>query len=127
MTHSPASEQVFQVVVLHAPEHPQLDVGQRAHGERNALFCQPFDQGVILHTAHAVVDAFHLEQVQRFVDVFGRALLAGMRRRAQAFGAGAREHALELRRRMAALGGIQADRGEIPACRAGLVAAFANA
>ena len=56
----------------------QLDVRQRADGERNLFLDQPVNQSLVLGAAHAVIDAARLEHVERFPDVGGRPLLAGM-------------------------------------------------
>ena len=54
-----------------------------------------------------VVDAHHLEQVQRLHDVVGRAFLAGMGNARKAGLAGHGKHALELVRRVALLRAVQ--------------------
>src|SRR6185436_16465968 len=102
-------EQPLQVVLFEAPEHLQLHVRQRAHRERHALRAQARDQRRLLLAAHAMVDAHHLQEIERLLDVLGRALLAGVGEGHQALAAGPLEHALEFRRRMALLRGIEPD------------------
>jgi predicted outer membrane lipoprotein len=78
-------EQFGQVVLRQIVfEHAQLDVGQRAHRERHALARQALHQGRVLGAAHAVVDALHLQHVERGADVGRRALLARMGHQVQA-------------------------------------------
>src|SRR5690606_1720444 len=65
-------------------------------------------QAFVLDGAHAVVDTLDLQQVEGFPDVLGWAFLASVRDGLEAFGAGALEDALELARRVALLGAVQA-------------------
>ncbi len=60
-----------------------------------------------------MVHAVDVQQVQRLADVFGRAFLARVGAQLQAQFARGGEDALELRRRVADLGGIQSDADEV--------------
>ena len=64
-----------------------------------------------------MVDALHLQQVQRGPDVGRRPLLAGVRDQVQAQLAAAREDARELLGRVADLAGVEADADELVAKR----------
>ena len=81
----------------------------------------------ILVAAHAVIDALDLEQVERLADVRGGAFLAGVRDRAQAEARAPCEHALELRRRVAALAGVEADADEARSRNGSAASSVANA
>jgi len=65
---------------------------------------EPPDQGLVLHGAHAVVDARDAEQIERLPDVARRPLLAGMGGEKEARVTRTREHARELPRRISPLG-----------------------
>ncbi len=56
-----------------------------------------------------MVDAVDMKDVERFIDIFRRAFLAGVGGEFQAHHAGAREHVAELRRRMTDFRRIEAD------------------
>ena len=62
----------------HVAHDAQLEVRERADGQRHALADQPLDQRRILERAVAVVDAVDVQEVERLPDVVGRSLLAGM-------------------------------------------------
>jgi hypothetical protein len=94
-------------------EDAQLDVGQRAHRQRHARRRQALHQRRVFGAAHAVVDALHLQHVQRSLDVGRRAFFAGMGHEVQAEFAAAREHARELLRRVAAFAAVQAHADEV--------------
>src|SRR5262245_25170544 len=76
-------------------DHAQPHVGERADGQRDLLTRQPPDQRLILHGAHAVIDARDAKQVERLPDVARRPLLPGMGGEKKARVAGAGEHVLE--------------------------------
>ena len=65
VTLRPAREQVGEVVVGEPVEDAQLEVRQRADGQRDALAREPLDQRRVLDAAHAVVDALGVQQVER--------------------------------------------------------------
>src|SRR6185369_7959004 len=69
----------------------------------------------------AVIDALDLQEIERLSDIVGRPLLAGMGDGMQAEPAGAGEHALEFRRRMALLGRIEPDADDALAPRQRLI------
>jgi hypothetical protein len=46
-------------------DHAQLEVRQRAHGERDPIAHEALDERRILVAAHAVIDALDLEEIQR--------------------------------------------------------------
>ena len=117
-------QQGLEVVLLHGLEHAQLDVGQRADSQRGALASQTFDQFRIFDAAHAVVDAFHVQHVQRVDDVFGRALFACVGHQVQAQLLAARENAGEFFGWMASLAGVQPDADEEVAIRQRLLQGF---
>ena len=79
-------------------DHPQAQIGERTHGERNAVTREAPHQSVVLHRANAVVDPRDSKQIERFPDVARRPLLAGMGRQKEPRVAGAAEHTLELAR-----------------------------
>src|SRR5262245_9965381 len=87
----------------------QPQVGEWTNGQRHLLTCESADQRLILERAVAVVDAPDTEQVERLPDVARRSLLAGMRRQEEARVTGAREHPLELARRVPGLRRIEPD------------------
>ena len=101
----------------HRLEYAQLDVGQRTDGQRHALRRQTLDQRLALDAAHAVVNALHLEHVERAFDVRRRTLLASMRHQFQPQLAGAGKDAAKLLRRMAALATVESDADEQLAVR----------
>ena len=68
-----------------------------------------------------MVDALDFQEIERLPDIIGRPLLAGMRYGMQAKAAGAGEHALELRRRMALLRRVETDADDAIAPRQRLV------
>src|SRR3546814_20261106 len=84
----------------------ELEVRERADGERHALGREARDERGVLEAAVAMVDAVDLEQVERLMHIFGRPLLAGVRDDPEPDGAGARKDALEFRWRMADFGRI---------------------
>ena len=88
----------------------ELEVGERADGERHLLARQPLDQSRVLERAVAMVEPVDLQNVERLVDIIGRTFLAGMGDALQPERGGRREDPRELRRRMAELGGIEPDR-----------------
>ena len=90
-------------------DHPQPDVGQRTDRERDALAREPIDQRLVLHRAHAVIDARDTELIERFPYVARRAFLAGMGGEKKARVARAGEDMLELTRRIAFLRRIEPD------------------
>src|SRR5260221_185314 len=63
----------------------------------------------IFFAAHTMVDAGHLEVVERFKDVSGRAFLAGMRDGEETLSSRSPEYRREFRRRMAHFGRVQSD------------------
>ena len=65
-------------VLLERVDDPQLDVRERADGQRDPIGLEPLNQATILQAAHAVIDPLGAEQVERLPDVLGRALLAGV-------------------------------------------------
>src|SRR3546814_14991040 len=87
----------------------ELEVRERADGERHALGREARDERGVLEAAVAMVDAVDLEQVERLMHIFGRPLLAGVRDDPEPDGAGAREDALEFRWRMADFGRVETD------------------
>ena len=99
-------------MILDARVDAEFHIRQRTHGQRYAPTCQTLDQGGVFLAAHAVIDARHLEQVERFVNIFRRAFLTRMRDGEESLCARALEYGLEFRRRMAALGRIEADSGD---------------
>ena len=56
----------------------ELEVGERADGERHLLAREPLGQRRVLERAVAVVEPVDLEDVERLVDISGRPFLAGM-------------------------------------------------
>ena len=90
-------------------DHAELEVGQWADRQGHALVRQPPDQAGVLHGAVAVVDAIDVQQVQRLMHIGRWPLLAGVGAQLQAHVPGAGEDALELGRRVADLGGVEAD------------------
>ena len=70
---------------------------------------QPRDQHRILKRTVAVIDPVDAQDVERFVDIGGRALLAGVRAQQQPGFRRCFEHARELRRWMPHLGRIEPD------------------
>jgi hypothetical protein len=59
-----------------------------------------------------VIDAVHLEQVERLVDVGGWAFFAGVRDGEQTLASGAREHSREFPGRMTRFRRIEPDRAD---------------
>ena len=101
-------QQALQVVLGHVVHHTQLQVGQRAHRERGAFARQALHQGRVVFGLHAVVDAFHLQHIERAVDIGRRTFLAGVGHGVQAQRAGAGEHVCELLGWVAQFARIQA-------------------
>ena len=66
-------------MLLEPGEDAQLDIGERAHGQRHPLGRQTVDEPRILDAAHPVIDPLDPEHVERLPDVLGRPLLAGVR------------------------------------------------
>src|SRR5882757_4693694 len=93
-------------------EDLQLDVRQRAHRQRYALLPEPCYQFRILFTADAMIDALDPQDIERLVNVRRRPLLAGMRHGEQALAPCSLEHGGEFRRRVTALGRIEAYRSD---------------
>src|SRR3546814_5269967 len=56
----------------------ELEVRQRADGERHALGRETRDECGVFEAAVAMVDPVDLVQVERLMDIFGRALFAGV-------------------------------------------------
>ena len=110
-------EQLFHRVVGQVVNHAEFQVGQRTHGQRRAAFRQFGHQHRVLQATHTVVDAFGLQQLQRFPDVFGRTFFACVRDDAQTQFTAAREHAHKLLGRMVHLAGIQPHADEVFAVR----------
>src|SRR3546814_2881483 len=78
----------------------ELEVRQRADGERHALGRETRDECGVFEAAVAMVDPVDLEQVERLMDIFGRALFAGVGDDLEAQFLRTGEDAFELRRRM---------------------------
>ena len=113
-----AVEHLSDRVVGQVVEDAELHVRQWADRERNLLVDQPVHQRLVLHAPDPVVDAPHVQQVEGFTDVCGRALLPRVRHRQQPFRSRPVEHRLELRRRVPGLRGVESDRRERVAMRA---------
>ena len=96
-------------MIDHVVHDAELEVGQRADREGQALVDDAADERVVFQRAVAVVDAVDLEQVQRLPDVLRRAFFAGVGDAQQAALMGGGKDALELLRRMADLGAVEAD------------------
>ena len=105
----------------------ELEVGERADGERHLLARQPLDQGGVLERAVAVVEPVDLAGCRAPRGHSGRAFLAGMGDALQAERGGGGEDPGELRRRMAELGGVEADRRRSGRARASPASSVANA
>ncbi|RMO43578.1 hypothetical protein ALQ43_05327 [Pseudomonas savastanoi pv. glycinea] len=103
-----ALEHVEDVVLGHVVEHAELGVGQRADGQRDLFVDDALHQSLVFNGAYTVVDALDLQQVQCFPDVFRRAFFSGVGDGQEALAAGAIKYALELARRVAHLGAIEA-------------------
>src|SRR5215831_20530956 len=101
--HQPLVQHSQQRMLRKVRDHPQPDVGQRTDRERDALAREPIDQRLVLHRAHAVVDARDTELIERFPYVARRAFLAGMGGEKKARVARAGEDMLELAWRIAFL------------------------
>ena len=97
------------VVLVERGKDLQPHVGEGTNGEGDLVGHQPFDQAVVLKATHAVIDAPRLQHSEGFPDVFGRALLAGVRHPRKAHQAGLREDPAELGGRVADLGRVEAD------------------
>ncbi len=95
----------------------EADVGEGTDGERDAVAGKAGDQFRVLEAADAVVDALGVEDVEGVGDVGGRALLAGVGDGVEPHGAGAGEDAGKSFRRVAALGGVEADAEDAVALR----------
>ena len=65
-------------MVGEASDDAELEVGQRADGERDLLADQAVDERGVLVAANTVVDALDLEQIERLADVTGGAFFAGV-------------------------------------------------
>jgi hypothetical protein len=111
------AQQRGEVVLREILHDAQLEVRQRAHGERDAVAHEPRHERRILVAAHAVIDALDLEDVEGIGDVGGGAFLAGMGDGAEADAARLREHPRELRRWIAFLAGVEANADELGAER----------
>src|SRR5690606_28075855 len=111
----------LEVVLVQRIEHAQLDVGQGAHRQGHGLFHQSLYQGGVFDTAHTVVDAFDLEQVQRADDVGRWAFLARVGDHVQTQFAATGKHAGELFGRVTTLAGIQANTHDEVAPGQGLI------
>ncbi len=96
-------------MIFDRPDDAQLDVGQGTDGQRHPRRGQAAHQGGIAERGVAVVDAPHLQDVERLAHVVRGPLLAGVRHGQEALGAGPREDLRELARRMVALGRIETD------------------
>jgi hypothetical protein len=114
---SPASSSAPRLCFDEVREHAQLEVRQRAHGERNAVLRKPLHQRRVFRALHAVVDALDLQHIERAPHVLGRPLLTRMRDQVQAQLAAAREHARELLGRMADFARIESHADELVAER----------
>jgi len=88
-------------VLRQVGEHAELEVRQRADGQRNAVLREALHQFRVLGALHAVVDTLDLQHVERAPDVLGRALFSRVGDEVEAQLAAAREHAGELLGRMA--------------------------
>ena len=91
----PLAQQLDDIVFAHVIENPQLDVGQRANGERHVAVDQLAHQLRILDAAHPVIDARHLEQFDGITDVTRRTFFARVRDREKTGVARGRENARE--------------------------------
>ena len=70
-------------------EDPQLDIGQRAHGQWYPFCHQALDQRRVLQAANAMIDTFDFEQVECFPNVPGRAFLSNSEYETRPLGQGA--------------------------------------
>ncbi len=111
------AQELGEVVLGEILDHAQLQVRQRTHRERNAIAHEALDERGVFVAAHAVIDAVHVQDVEGFRDVRGRAFLSRMRDQAQIHRVRLREHAGELRRRIAALAGVEPDADDVTAKR----------
>src|SRR5260221_10765812 len=98
-------------------DHPELHVRQWTHCERDALRDQAIDENRIFRTAHTVVDAFDLQDVERLPDVRGWPFLARVGYRTQPLGPCPLVHARELLGRMTYFGRVEPDAGDELAVR----------
>lgn len=102
-------QQRRHIVSGHRIEDAQLDIGQRADRQRNTFARQTFDQQRVIDTAHAMIDTFRAQQIQRVADVIGRAFLACMRHDAQTQFAAPGKDTREFFRRIAAFAAIESN------------------
>jgi hypothetical protein len=56
-------------VAVEVVDHPQAQVRQRTKGERNPLAGEALDEGGVVESVIAVVDAGHVEQIERVAHV----------------------------------------------------------
>ena len=107
--HNAGIEQALQVVMRQGINHPQLEVGQRADRERDAVLHQPLHQGSVFDGSYAMVDALDLEHIERAPDVGRRPLLAGVCHQPKTQFPRPGKHPCKLLRRVADLAGRQAN------------------
>src|SRR5450830_514628 len=111
--HQAGIEQLAQVRTGQVGEDAQRDVGEGAHGQRDAVLGQALHQGRVFEGLHAVVDALDLQHIEGAPDVGRRAFFAGVGHQTQAQLAAARKDAGKLFRRVAQLARIQAHADEV--------------
>ena len=104
----PASQQLRERVLSDVLDDLQPEVRERAHRERGPVAAKPLHELRIVDRGVAVIDPLPPE-LERFPHICGRPLLAGVADLVLAELPGALVDGSELRRRVAALGGIEAD------------------
>ena len=105
-------------------KHAQLEVGQRAHRERNAVLGQALHQTGVFAGLHAVVYALDLEHIQCGPDIGGGTFFTGMRHQMKAQCTAARKHPRKLLGRVSNLARIQPDANEFVPVGHGLLQRF---
>ena len=110
-------EQLHQVMVMHLVEDAQLGVRQGADGQRDLFARQAGRQVRVFQAAHAMVDAFDSQVVERRADVGWRTFLARVGHQVQAQLAATGKHARKFLGRVAHFRGIEADADEFVAVR----------
>ncbi len=78
-------------MVFEPVDDTQLDVRERADRQRDLVVAQPRDQPRVLETPHAVIDARHVQQIERLPHIRGRPFFARVRDGLEAVGTRTRE------------------------------------
>ena len=103
---------LFQVVLFHRRENPQLDVGERAYGKWSLRTDKFVDKHVVFHTVHTMIDPGDMECFQRLPDIVGMSFFSRVCDSKKSFAVRTVIELCEFVGRVAEFRGVEADAGD---------------